>query len=304
MADLSPARGRWAFRPVPPPPHSVVELIRAGTLDAELTATIWMLIERRVPLIVAAAGRGAGKTTLLHALLDLRPDTLRIVELSGQDETFAWLPQATELGWAGVPHPAADSKPIQPTDTILVAAELSDHTPAYTWGDAARVFVRAASIGYGLAATIHGDSLDDVFATLGSREVGLTQDELSRLGVVLILRRLRDDRRRVAAAHYVRPVARDAHGHVQRLGPGVLATWDQAEDTFEHFGWGITPELATRIGVKPGDFELELDARRHFLEELAAGDVADVEALRMATARYSDKAAAATRAAQAPAHRH
>ena len=104
--------------------------------------------------------------------------------------------------------------------------------------------VRAASIGYGLAATIHADSLDEVFEMLRRPPVRLSDDELSHLGVVLVARRLDDDRRRVVAAHYVRPVARDTHGHVQRLGPAVLATWDPTEDAFEHFGWGIIPEPA------------------------------------------------------------
>ena len=81
--------------------------------------------------------------------------------------------------------------------------------------------------------------------------VRLTDDELSHLGVVLILRRLDDGRRRVVAAHYVRPVARDAHGHLQRLGPAVLATWDPTTDAFEHFGWGVTPELAAGSAAGP-----------------------------------------------------
>ena len=55
MADASPSPGRWAFRPLPPEPRSVVELIRAGTLDAELAATLWVLIEGRVPVVVAGA---------------------------------------------------------------------------------------------------------------------------------------------------------------------------------------------------------------------------------------------------------
>ena len=42
MADLSPT------------PRSIVELIRAGVLDADLAATLWVLIEGRVPIIVAA----------------------------------------------------------------------------------------------------------------------------------------------------------------------------------------------------------------------------------------------------------
>jgi hypothetical protein len=92
--------------------------------------------------------------------------------------------------------------------------------------------------------------------------------------------------RRVAAAHYVRPVVRDQHGHLQRLGPAVLATWDDAADAFEHFGWGITPELARRVGRRAGDFEIEVDRRREHLEGLAAGGVTEPVAARTAIRAY------------------
>ncbi|MDO8485382.1 MAG: hypothetical protein Q7S35_10635 [Candidatus Limnocylindrales bacterium] len=292
MADTSPARGRWAFRPVPPEPRSIAELIRTGTLDAELTATIWLLIEARVPLMVAGERPGVGKSTLLAALLDFLPSELRVVELRGADETFDWLPQASELGWPGVARRPAEGSPIRPEGTVLLASELSDHTPAYTWGDAARIVVRAAAIGYGLAATIHGDSLEDVFAGLRASPVRLGDDELSRLGVVLVLRQTNGGRRRVVAAHYVRPIVRDVHGHLQRLGPAVLATWNAGTDSFEHFGWGITPELAMRVGRRAGDFELEAAARRAFLDDLVAEGVTDVAAVRAALSRYRAMAAA------------
>ena len=296
MADTSPARGRWAFRPVPPEPRSIVELLRAGTLDAELAATVWVLLEGRVPLIVSAADREAGKTTLLNALLDFLPPELSTHELSGIDETFDWLPQASELGWPGTPRQPAEGALVRPDTTILVAQELSDHTPAYTWDDAARVFIRAASVGYGLAATIHADSLDGVFAALRAAPCRLADDELSRIGVVLILSRLARDRRRVVAAHYVRPVARDVHGHVQRLGPAVLTTWDPSRDAFEHFGWGITPELALRVGMRPGDFEVEVASRKAVLEGLAGARVTDRAAVLAAIAvhRATSTAAATT----------
>lgn len=287
MADTSPVGGQRVSRPVPPEPRSIVELLRTGTLDAGLAATLWLLIEGRVPLIVAAEAQDAGKSTLLGALLDFLPSTTRIVELAGQAETFDWLPQASELGWHGVARPPVrGTPPHRPDDTVLLAAELSDHLPTCTWGEAARIAVRAASIGYGLAATIHADSLDDVFEALRRPPVGLTDDELSHLGVVLVLRQVDDGRRRVAAAHYVRPVARDVHGHLQRLGPAVLATWDPAEDAFEQFGWGVTPELAMRVGRKAGDFELEVDARRALLGSLLAGAVTDVAGVRDAITRY------------------
>jgi hypothetical protein len=296
LAETSFARGRWAVRHVPPTPRSIVELLRAGTLDAELAATLWLLIEGRVPIIVAAAGRGEGKSTLLGALLDFLPPGMRTIELEGAMETFDWLPQATELGWDRPPadapvaetagRAAASHRPIRPDDTVLLIPELSDHLPSYTWGAEARIAIRAASIGYDLAATIHADELEEVFDTLRRPPVGADDDELSRLGVVVILRRIGSDARRIVAAHYIRPIARDEHGHVQRLGPAVLATWDSTVDRFEHFGWGVTPELALRVGRKAGDFELEVDRRRDYLAGLAEADIVEVDAVRAAIDGY------------------
>jgi hypothetical protein len=288
MADTSPARGRWAFRPLAPEPRSIVELIRSGTLDAELAATLWVLLEGRVPILVAASAQGTGKSTLLGALLDLIPPGTEIVELAGADETFDWLPQATELGWSGGHghRHGGVQPPVRPESTILFAPELSDHLPSYTWGQEARLAIRAASIGFGLATTMHADSLDEVFDSLRRPPVLLTDEESSRLGVVLILRRIAGGARRVVAAHYVRPVSRDLHGHVQQLGPAVLATWDPTRDTHEHFGWGITPELALRVGRRAGDFELEAERRGTFLADLAAAEITEVDAVRRAIAGY------------------
>jgi hypothetical protein len=285
VADTSLTQRGWVLRPIPPLPRSITELIAAGTLDAELAATIWLLVEGRVPVVVAGDGQGVGKSTLLGALLDFLPPDIHVVELRGLDETFDWLPQASELGWPGVPARPVGA-PVRPETTVILAAELSDHTPAYTWGESARVAVRAAALGYGLAATIHGDSLDDVLAGLRGAPVLLSEDELSRLGVVVVLRRVDRDRRRVVAAHYLRPVARDAHGHVQRLGPAVLATWDSTTDRFEQFGWGVTPELASRVGRRAGDFELEWADRRAFLDDLVARGVTDVSEVRAAIGRH------------------
>jgi hypothetical protein len=296
VAETLPARGRWAIRHVPPTPRSIVELIQAGTLDAELAATLWLLIEGRVPIVVGARERQVGKSTLLGALLDFLPPGAQTRELAGAMESFDWLPQAPELGWRR--HtPSAEAitervglrkrrPPIRPDNTILLIPELSDHLPSYTWGAEARIAIRAATIGYGLAATIHADSLEEVFEELRRPPVGLGDDELSRLGLVLILRKVGDGLRRVVAVHYVRPTSRDEHSHVQRLGPAVLATWDPNHDRFEHFAWGITPELAMRVDRKPGDFEIEVDRRRDYLAGLAEAGIVDVAAVRAAIDGY------------------
>ena len=315
-------------------PRSIVELIRAGTLDAELAALVWVMIEARVPVIVAAGPQSAGKTTILAALLDFLPSGIRRIPLHGWVEDFAWLPEAARLGWrepasgprecgrtapdvsagpapdvsalgrlaAGrdVPGEVGESpgeSPVSPASAYLLATELSPHLPVYTWGEQARIAVRATSLGYGLGATIHADSLEEVFAALSSRGVGLTEDEQSHLGIVLILRVLppapgaraggdRELRGRIVAAHYVRPLARDMHGHVQRPGPAVLATWDERRDAFEHFAWGVIPELAERAGVRTGDFEVEQGRRATYLRGLLEAGVVSVDDARSAIDGY------------------
>jgi hypothetical protein len=265
-------------------------------LEGELAATAWLLLDGRVPLVVASDDDRPGAAALLRSLVDLLPNDVARVELAGDEETFDWLPQATELGWPGVGHAPVGGTPIRPAGTVLVA-DLSDRAPTSTWGEAARVAVRAASIGYGLAVTMSADSLDAVLESLRAMPVRLTDDELTRLGVVLVVRRA-DGRSRVVAAHYLRPVARDAHGHVQRLGPGVLATWDPAAELFEDFGWGFGPELAARIGMRPGDFEQEVAARRALLDGLVAAGTVDPAAIHAAVDRH--RAAAALAATNAP----
>lgn len=276
----------WLRSAIAPPRRSIVELIGGGVLDAELAGLAWLLVEARQPLIVAGLAQGAGKTTLFDALLDFLPPTIRRVDLAGVEEDFAWLPEAPALGWPADPSAIgpADALPVTPASAYLVAAELSAHLPLYTWGPAARTLVRAASLGYGIGATIHADRLEDVHEAL--RTVGLTEDELSYLGLVVVIRAERGPdghvRRRVVAAHYERPVGRDEHGHVQRLPPAVVAARDERNDRLEHFAWGIMPELAIRLGRKAGDLERDQAERAAVLRGLATAGVVDVELVRAA----------------------
>ena len=289
MSDRIDDEIAWLRAATAPPRRSIVELIATGVLDAELAALAWLLVSARVPVIVAGLARGTGKTTVLEALLDFLPAGTRRMDLRGVSEDFAWLPEAERLGWLpdGPPAPGASTE-VTPRSAFLVAAELSEHLPLYTWGAAARTLVRAASIGYGIGATIHADRLEDIHAELRDPAVGLTDDELSYLGLIVILRPVRGAdgqvRRRVVAAHYARPIGRDEHGHVQRLPPAILAVRDGGTDRLEHFAWGVMPELAVRLGRKAGDLEREAAERAALLGALVASGTLDEATVRAAIA--------------------
>jgi hypothetical protein len=138
---------------------------------------------------------------------------------------------------------------------------------------------------------IEAGSLAEIRERLGSGPLPLTPDQLTFLGCVLVLGEptgtgSRRGRLRVTAAHYVRPLARDAHGHAQRLDPAVLAAWDDRLGRYEHFAWGVLPEIAARFGRRAGDLEADLHHRRDDLAGLVKGGVTKLEEVQRLVAGY------------------
>lgn len=109
---------------------------------------------------------------------------------------------------------------------------------------------------------IAGASLEEVLAG--------TTGEPALLGVVVVVR---DGR--VSAAHWLRPSLRDGAGHLRPQGPAVLATFDPVTGQFEHYSWGVIPELASLVGRKAGDFEIEHRARGERFDRLVGSSTGD-----------------------------
>jgi len=154
---------------------------------------------------------------------------------------------------------------------------------------AARKLIR----GTRAAGVVAAGSLEEVFRAVGGGPLSLTEDELTFLGCVLVLGPADDataqsegGRLRTRAAHYVRPLSRDAQGHAQRLGPAVLAVWDDGLARYEHFAWGVLPEIASRLGRRAGDLERDLHHRRDDLASLAAASVTSLAEVRRLIAGY------------------
>ena len=235
------------------------DLVRDGAFDAELAALLWLLLEARTPLV--AVGRDVEATgRIADALAAFLPSDARTATVAPDDE-FAWLPEAAELGWRRETR-AGLARPVDPglraSDGVLLVRGLG--APGGVTGERARVVVRALALGYGLLATMDGDGLDDALNALDAPPIGTDTDERSRLGLVLAVTGS-CAAPRVVAAHLVRPVALDTHGHLQRLPPAVLATWNPGGARFDHFSWGVLPDLAGRLGLRPVDLERE-QARR------------------------------------------
>lgn len=139
-----------------------------------------------------------------------------------------------------------------------------------------------------VAWLLEAESLEAVFDHLASPQIGLQADQLRLLGLVVVLRDVASRGSRVVAAHYVRPPERDAGGHVQRRPPAVLAAFDEREDGFDHFAWGVLPELAERSGLSNVDFDRRLAARRELIDRLVGTGALSAAELRAAVSALAE----------------
>src|SRR3990170_4886255 len=98
-------------------PLSVLEIVKSGTLDLRLASLLWVIMERRASVLVAAVPSQGGKSTTLNVLLDFMRPEIKQIELDTNDD-FSFM------------------KKNKPADTYMVAAEFSDYG-YYIWGDTA-----------------------------------------------------------------------------------------------------------------------------------------------------------------------
>jgi hypothetical protein len=149
--------------------------------------------------------------------------------------------------------------------------------------------------GSGLALVSDAADLEAVLERLHAPPAGLPYDAIRRLGVVIVLDAGARGPR-VVAAHYLRPTERDGQGHVQRRAPAVLAAWDTVTQTWEHYAWAITPELADRVDRSQADLEQRQLDRAGFLSTMARSATLGSEAWATVVRRYL-----ATEATRTPA---
>lgn len=270
--DYSQPYNWWGYRSTPGEPLSIVRLIDQGTLDAQIAAFLWIAIEQRASLIVAAEPHEAGKTTMLTALLDFLSPEIETIYLRGWYERFEFLEDDRD-----------------PAATYLLSNEISSHLPIYMWGHGVRRMFEAADAGYGFGATVHAPDADSVLRLLSNYPLEVPDALLTNVDLVVSLayrQRAGQDLRRLMRLEMIenqsgRPVprtlaSRDVIGTELRVSPGLLIN-----ALVRHFGLEreyATNELAHRVG---------------WLQRLVRNQTFAVSDVRSAIKRYRDTASPA-----------
>ncbi len=262
MNDIQDEAGWWGGRDRGVDRLNLLDLISNGTLDVGTAAVLWMLVESKSSVVVAAAPQLAGKTTVITALLDLLPPMYTPVMTRGREEDFSFL---------------ADT---EPEKTYIMVPELSDHTPAYLWGDKVGTLFQALERGYSLAATIHADSPDQVVSLLMTDPVSIPAERIHHAGAIVNLwlgYGEQDMQRRLSRLTLVMP------------GPEMvtIGEWDTEADAFVgRESAEARAALAQRLGTPESSLDGALDRRVEALESWLKADDLGTDGLRQAVGRF------------------
>ncbi len=134
-------------------------------------ALLALLVRHRTSILVIAGRSRVGKSTLLEAFLPWYPAATRQIRLRGSFEAF---------GWERDPRFAPDR-------AVLVAEEISGHLPTYLWGAGVERFLAWRTAGCALAATAHGDQIEDVARLLTGYPLRLPLRSVAAFDLILRL---------------------------------------------------------------------------------------------------------------------
>jgi hypothetical protein len=148
---------------------SLVDLIKADTMDLPLAAYLAAAMRSGVSLLVGARPGAAGKTTVMCALLNFLPDRTTIRPVDSR----AVLAEARQ-----------DPDPGQ---VCYLAHEISPASYyAYIWGDEARAFFALTGQGHSIACNLHADTLEQTRSQL-CRENGVARSHLGAVNLKVYL---------------------------------------------------------------------------------------------------------------------
>ena len=281
--------GWWGYHWSAPQPMSAVEIVQSGSVDGRVMAALWAVMARRGSVILAAEAPMAGKTTTLSAVIDFLPAGTVGVFLRGWAEDYRWVDRYA------------------PDSTYLLVNEMSDHLPIYLWGRQARRALALAAHGYGLAATMHADTVEEAVAVMRD-ELGASDAHIGALHLYLQFSAYRTPAgmyRRVEEAWHLRT---DAAGRLdlvrlaaiegprspsltgaQRLpGPPMLSTDGGRRKRRMLHDASAYACLAEALRLLPAELSEEIDARERFLRDLGDRGICDVVSVALAVHGYPD----------------
>jgi flagellar protein FlaI len=171
-------------------PFTVIDLLNFKTLNHEIAAYSWLLMEHNVSSIIVGS-TASGKTTLLNALVSLTRPSSKIVTIEETAEINIhhqnWVPLIARLGYGVGSEKIGEvalfdlvKASMRMRPDILIVGEVR--------GEEAYVLFQAISTGHGGMCTLHADEVESAIQRLTSKPMDVAPIHIKFLDLMYVVR--------------------------------------------------------------------------------------------------------------------
>ena len=171
-------------------PFTVIDLLNFKTLNHEVAAYSWLLMEHNVSSIIVGS-TASGKTTLLNSLVSLTRPSSKIVTIEETAEINIhhqnWVPLIARLGYGVGSEKIGEvalfdlvKASMRMRPDILIVGEVR--------GEEAFVLFQAISTGHGGMCTLHADEVESAIQRLTSKPMDVAPIHIKFLDLMYVVR--------------------------------------------------------------------------------------------------------------------
>jgi len=263
-------------------PLSIIELIKAGTLNAELAAFFWLYVEGlsvKPANMIIAGGPGSGKTTLMNALFSFIPANERIVVIEDTlelntdlNDNCSRLESNEEVSLADLVKNSLRMRP----DRVIVGE---------VRGREAQDLMTAMNIGKYCMGTLHASTARETIMRLENEPMNVPEVLINLVDVFIIMHRFSTNGKIHRAVGELVETA-GIEKKMVLLSP--LWTYDSPNSKFKapEISSIYRERLAEISGKTPKSIIEELNKRTQAIEKLLEKNIEDFHAVTVFCRKY------------------
>lgn len=189
--EITPKGSSFTIRKFKEEPYTIIDLINLDTLDINIAAYLWLMLENKMSIMVLGP-TASGKTTLLNAITSLMHPAFKIFTVEDVAEINIphenWFALVARSGF-GLEHEGE----IGLYDLIKAGVR---HRPDYivvgeVRGEEAYVLFQALATGHGGLCTMHADSVDSAIKRLMQKPMNIPPAYIPMMNCTIIIKRVR-----------------------------------------------------------------------------------------------------------------
>lgn len=189
--DITLKGSNFTIRKFTEVPYSILELIERGTLNYEMAAYLWLLIENKMSLFVSGE-TASGKTTTMNALTTFIPPHFKVVSIEDTPELQVplphWTREVSRVSNRGIQMGEGTGSDVTMFDLLKAALRQRPNfiIVGEIRGAEGNIAFQSIQTGHPLMSTFHAGSVDKLLQRITGPPIDIPKTFIDNLNVIII----------------------------------------------------------------------------------------------------------------------